>query len=452
MFGRWLRAKLFYADEMSFSPSMIRLQQRPPAIGAQLMLILICMMFGAFVLWASMGHINILVSGYGKIETVSHLTRIQPVTVGKISRLLVEEGEHVSAGQLLVELDSTEYDVDRAHLERKIAYQELVLARLTLTDAAITQERKNKEKLTGSMQIDPGFIEHQQLKMDSEINSYFAELQRFDGKNQEKIAEKDEVTALINKLEQFLEISTEQEGAKRVLSEQKVLSRLSWLDERRNLIADEQELYVLKQKIRRIDASINQVRQEKLSFKAAMKSSVATERLSTLEEYTTAKEELKRIQTRIAHSQLRSPVSGVVHQLQAYRAGEVLLEAQPVMQIIPDETELEVVVYVPNRDIGFVRLGADTIIKVESYPYTQYGKLTGTVKAVSPDAIELVDNGLYFEVKVKLDLQYIDYHDNRLKLTPGMSVLSEIKTGERKLVEYFLSPLIQMKDKAFSER
>lgn len=452
MFGRWLRAKRFCADEMSFSPSMIRLQQRPPAIGAQLMLILICMMFGAFVLWASMGHINILVSGYGKIETVSHLTRIQPVTVGKISRLLVEEGEHVSAGQLLVELDSTEYDVDRAHLERKIAYQDLVLARLTLTDAAINQERKNKEKLTGSMQIDPGFIEHQQLKMDSEINSYFAELQRFDGKKQEKIAEKDEVTALINKLEQFLEISTEQEGAKRVLSEQKVLSRLSWLDERRNLIADEQELYVLKQKIRRIDASINQVRQEKLSFKAAMKSSVATERLSTLEEYTTAKEELKRVQTRIAHSQLRSPVSGVVHQLQAYRAGEVLLEAQPVMQIIPDETELEVVVYVPNRDIGFVRLGADTIIKVESYPYTQYGKLTGTVKAVSPDAIELVDNGLYFEVKVKLDQQYIDYHDNRLKLTPGMSVLSEIKTGERKLVEYFLSPLVQMKDKAFSER
>ncbi|AJR06628.1 putative HlyD family type I secretion membrane fusion protein [Photobacterium gaetbulicola Gung47] len=431
---------------------MIRLQQHPPAVAAQLMLLVICLIFGGFALWASLGHINILVSGGGKIETVSHLTRIQPVAVGKISRLLVREGEQVSAGQLLLELDTTDFDVDKVHIERKIAYQNLILDRLEMTDRAFDELHRSYGILKGAKNLDPDFVKHQQMKMNSEINSYFAELEKFDGKEQERLAEKAEVIASIDKLEQFLAISAEQENAKRVLSEQKVLSRLSWLDERRNLIADEKELYVLRQREMRIEASIRQVRQEMLSYQAAVKSAVATERLNALEELSAAREELKRVDTRIAHSQLRAPVSGIVHRLQAYRAGEVLLEAQPVMQIIPDETELEVVAYVPNRDIGFVRLGAEAVIKVESYPYTQYGKLTGIVKSVSPDAIEFVESGLYFEVKIKLDQQSLDYHGNPLKLTPGMSVLSEIKTGERKLIEYFLSPLIQIKDNAFSER
>ncbi|KHT64000.1 hypothetical protein RJ45_08805 [Photobacterium gaetbulicola] len=452
MFGRWIKHRFMGNDDRSFSPAMIRLQQRPPAVGAQIMLVVICVIFGSVALWASLGHINILVTGYGKIETVSHLTRIQPVAVGKISRLLVEEGDHVSDGQLLLELDTTEFDVDKLHIERKIAYQALILDRLAMTSDVISLGRREYGPLLSATPLDPEFVEFQQLKMKSEINSYFAELEKFDGRVQEKIAEKAEVTASLNKLERFLAISTEQENAKRVLSEQKVLSRLSWLEERRNLIADEQELYVLKQRERRIEASIRQVKQEKLSYKAAVKSQIATDRLVTLEELSMAREELKRVATRIAHSQLRSPLSGVVHRLQAYRAGEVLVEAQPVMQIIPDDTAFEVSAYVPNRDIGFVRSGSEAVIKVESYPYTQYGQLTGTVKAISPDAIELAGGGLYFEVKITLDQQYIDYHGRKLSLTPGMSVLSEIKTGDRKLMEYFLSPLIKIKDNAFSER
>ncbi|KDM91756.1 HlyD family type I secretion periplasmic adaptor subunit [Photobacterium galatheae] len=452
MFNRWLKRVAKVTMEPEFSPAMVRLQQRPPAIAAQCLIGVVCALALAVGLWATLGTVNILVTGYGKVETVTHMTRIQPVAVGKIRRLLVEEGEHVDAGQLLLELDTTEFDVDKQHLERKLAYQQIIIERLAMTDRAFRDGHWVSQPLSPVPSLEPEFIEHQQLKMASDILSYFADLAQYDSQVTEKQAELAELNALISKLEQLLTISTEQEQAKRVLSEQKLFSRLDWLEERRNLIADEQELVVLRQRVGRMNASIQQIQQEKKSFQARKESQLAAERLSALEALSTAREELKRMNTRIAHSLLHAPVSGVVHQLQAYRAGEVLVEAQPVMQIIPDQTPLEVVVYVPNKDIGFIQEGVKAIVKVESYPYTQYGTLSGVVKNISPDTIELNQAGFFYEVKITLDQQAIPYQGRELTLSPGMAVMAEMKTGKRKMIDYFLSPLIEMKDSAFSER
>ncbi len=452
MLSRWLGRAAKASMEPDFSPAMVRLQYHPPAIAARVMIVLICCLAFSLVLWSVFGHVNIIVSSFGKVETVSHITRIQPLAPAKIRRLLVEEGEHVSEGQLLLELDTTEFDVDKYHLEQREAYQQVIIERLSITMSAFREEAWKPQLLQTIPPLSIEFTEQQQLKMVSEVNSYFANMARLDSHVTEKKAELEEINALISKLEQLLLISIEKEKVLRVLSEQKMFSRLSWLDERRILIGDEQELVVLRQQIERIKASIQQIQQEKRSYQAEKISQVAEEQLVALEALNTAGEELKRINMRIEHSRLHSPFSGVVHQLQAYQAGEVLVEAQTVMQIIPDNTPFEVVVYVSNRDIGFVHEGAKAIVKVESYPYTQYGKLDGIVKSISPDSIGLEQAGLFYEVKITLDKQYINYQGEKLALSPGMSVLADVKTGERKIIDYFLSPLIKMKDSAFIER
>ena len=438
--------------EPDFSPAMARFQSRPPAVGAQVLVVILCLLVVTACLFLFYGKVNILVVGHGKVETVSHLTRIQPMAVGKIKQLLVKEGDTVSKGDLLLELDATEFDVDKYHQLRKQAYEKVILERLSITSKAIKNQSMPSKVLTHVSLLEPTFVEHQQIKMVSDVKSYLAELDRFSSVIEEKLAEMAELNASILKQEKLLEISEAQENAQRVLSEKKLISRLAWLDERRSVISDEQELLVLKQRVARVTASIAQVEQEKQSFIAAQESKLAAERLASVESLSMLNEELRRTNTRIAHSRLHAPISGVVHELQAYRAGEVLIEAQPVMKLIPDDTKLEVVTYVENRDIGFIELGEEAFIKVESYPYTQYGTLSGIVNKISPNTVATNNGHFYYEVNITLDKQHIDYKGRSLQLLPGMSVVTEIKTGSRRFIDYFISPLLNMKDSAFSER
>ena len=150
--------------------------------------------------------------------------------------------------------------------------------------------------------------------------------------------------------------------------------------------------------------------------------------------------------------QLRAPVDGTVQQLAIHTIGGVVTPAQALLAVVPSEESLEVEATVLNKDIGFVRPGQRATVKVESFPYTRYGYLEGTVESVSHDAAQDEKMGLVFPARVKLSNASLVIDGVSVMLTPGMSLSVEIKTGKRRVVDYLLSPLRQHGSEALRER
>jgi len=168
---------------------------------------------------------------------------------------------------------------------------------------------------------------------------------------------------------------------------------------------------------------------------------------------------------------LTAPVDGTVQQLAIYTVGGVVTPAQQLMLIVPKGNTLEVEAFVQNKDIGFVNDHQKAEIKIETFPFTKYGTIHGTVLHVSNDAIQMesrqaqtndnkinsADNrdkpsGLVYTARVQLNKSTMQVEGKTINLTPGMAVTVEIKTGKRRLIEYFLSPLLQYKDESLRER
>lgn len=156
--------------------------------------------------------------------------------------------------------------------------------------------------------------------------------------------------------------------------------------------------------------------------------------------------------TRADQQHLTAPIGGVVQQLAVHTVGGVVTPAQQLMMIAPEEGSLEVEAILENKDIGFVNENQLAEIKIDAFPFTRYGTLEGRVVNLSRDAVQIDKVGLVYTARVFLDRASIRIENRAVRLSPGMTVSVEIKTGERRVIEYFLSPLIQAAQNSIRER
>ena len=123
------------------------------------------------------------------------------------------------------------------------------------------------------------------------------------------------------------------------------------------------------------------------------------------------------------------------------------------MLIVPDDAQMEIEAWVANKDIGFVYDGQNAEIKVETFNFQKYGTLDATLAEVSSDAVEDKDKGLIYRVLLRTNIDYFALANNRtVKLRPGMAVTAEIKTRQKRIIEYFMDPFIKYKSEGLRER
>ncbi len=164
-------------------------------------------------------------------------------------------------------------------------------------------------------------------------------------------------------------------------------------------------------------------------------------------------QELAKAENRSSQQTLMAPIDGIVQQLAVHTVGGVVTPAQQLMVIAPREGLLEVEAWVDNKDIGFVNPEQIAEIKVEAFPFTRYGTIDGKILTLSKDAVPVEKVGLVYSARVSMNRSTIRVeNDKEVYLSPGMTVSVEIKTGQRRLIEYFLSPLLQASRESIRER
>jgi hemolysin D len=165
-----------------------------------------------------------------------------------------------------------------------------------------------------------------------------------------------------------------------------------------------------------------------------------------------AEQELLKAKEREAAMSIYSPVNGVVHQLSVHTVGGVVTPAQELMKIVPRGAALEVEAFVENKDIGFVHRGQAAAVKLESFPFTRYGTIAGSIIDLSSDAISDERRGLVYRMRVSMSQDTIDVDGNTVSLSPGMAATVEVKTGQRRLIEFLMSPVFRAVQESARER
>lgn len=145
-------------------------------------------------------------------------------------------------------------------------------------------------------------------------------------------------------------------------------------------------------------------------------------------------------------------MAGTIQQLAVHSVGGVVTSAQPLMIVVPDSAQVTAEVSIANLDIGFVNAAQNAEIKLETFPYTKYGTVAARVNVVTSDAVTDEKKGSFYPATLTLAKRFMNVDGKRVPISPGMNITAEIKTGQRRVIEYLLSPIQRAGSESLRER
>lgn len=440
------------SHEVQFLPAALALQEKPVHPAPRYIQWTIMVFAALALVWACVGEIDVVATATGKIVPSGKTKVIQPNEVAVVKAIYVHDGQQVKAGELLVELDSqiTGADVERLHSELLAAQVDSARARLLLQ--AI---KNNTEPASIS-----GFIANatpaQQESLQRWVQGQYLELRaaldQSDAQIEQREAEIRSLRASITALSKTLPISRELAADYRGLLDKQFVAKHAYLEKEQILLDQERELAQQKARISELEAALKAAQQQRTGVLAQTRRAMLDLQNDADVRAASLTQELRKAEQRNRLTQLTAPVDGTVQQLAIHTQGGVVTQAQPLMVIVPSDQPVEVEAMLENKDVGFVRPGQAVEVKVETFNFTKYGVVDGTVVSVSSDAIEDEKLGLVYSARIQLKKNTIQIEGGNISLSPGMAVRAEVKTDKREVIDYFLSPLQQYVDESLVER
>jgi hemolysin D len=395
---------------------------------------------------------------------------IQPFEIGVVKAIHVTDGDHVQAGDILIELDPTTDRADQDKVARDLAQAELDALRLTATLAG------DMDKFIPPAGADPALVEAERRQLTEELSQHRAKLDGLDRQIAAKTAERDQARATIAKVAASLPIVEQRVKIYERLRENEYSSKVAALEAQQQLVEAQHDRAVAGHQLEGAEAAIAALIQQRKEVDADFHRQALDDLAKAKQKAAEQTQDQIKATQRTGQQTLRAPVDGTVEQLAAHTIGGVVTPAQALMVLVPDGSKLEVEAMLPNREVGFVHPGQQAEVKVEAFTYTRYGLLHGAVEGVSRDALRTAprdnqddptkpprpgdtnrsaDSGNQesaYVARVSLTDATVETEQGHLPLEPGMSVTAEIKTGQRRVIEYVLSPLLRYRHEGLRER
>lgn len=456
-------------DEREFQAAAIEILESPASPAARIFAAFIIIFVTGALIWSWLGRIDTVAAIQGKVIPAGKVKVVEPLITGTIMAIRVKAGDQVKAGDILVELDPTERTAERVKLAEELAKSEVSAARLTATLAAVERNQPAAQAgFTVATSAPEAAIQLQQLQMRQSLAAFQAEQASLTADIEQKGVELARAGKTLAERRVLVELSGDRSAIYRELEDRGVGAKARTIDARQNeqdqlvaFVAEEGRLAELAATVKTLEARREERRQAYLD-------KVVTELIETDKRIGGLRQDLTKAELYERSSVLKAPVSGRVQQVQVHTLGQVAQTGQRLMMIVPEGTRLEIEAMLLNKDKGFVREGQEVRIKLETFPFTKYGTLSGEVLSVSNDAIPFQANGdaaaqkeetakdaagpLVFPIRISLNEEKIRIDGADVAITPGMSVTAEVKIGDRRVIEFLLDPLLKMTDEAFRER
>ena len=435
--------------DQEFLPAALEIVETPASPGLRWLMLILCSLFAVAVLWSFIGRVDVVAVAEGKVVPATYVKVIQPIEIGAVRAIHVRNGQRVRKGQLLIELDPTLAGADDAQASQG------------LLTAQVTQARNNAilRFLTGGSGAfvpppgtPPAVAAMQARFVNTAIAEYRAERAALQEGRAQAQADLQSSLAEIAKLEQTLPLIDQQLEGRRTLADKGYFSKLKLLEYQQLRVEHVQNIAVQRSVAAKARAAIGNLDAQIARARETFGKAAFTDLAEAEDKGSMASAEIRKTVRRREYQELRSPVDGVVQQLAVNTVGGVVQPAQPLLVVVPGDTAVEVEAQILNRDIGFVREGQPVRVKLEAFPFTDYGIIEGVVETVSRDAIPDEKRGLMYAARIRLKQRFIKVGGRMQPIGPGLAVQAEIRTGRRRIIQYLLSPIRQTIDEAGRER
>lgn len=457
-------------EDFAFLPAALEIVETPApplagAIGGSLIAL-----FCIALAWAALGHVDIIASATGKVVPSGRTKVVQPFETGVVRAIRVRDGQRVTAGDVLIELDQTMNEAELKHLQADLVAAQLDAARLT---AALGENADPVSNFRAPAGTDPDLVEVHRKFLIHQLEEQRAKRTALDRQKSQKEAELATATASIEKLEAVLRIMQERVKIREQLYAHETGSKVNYLEILQAYTETKQELAVQKSRAEEAKAAVAAIAETRAQTEEEFRRTLFGELVDARRKMAGLSEDVVKATQRSEFQRLTAPVSGTVQQLAVHTVGGVVTPAQSLLVVVPDDSHLEVEAMVSNRDIGFLRAGQDAEIKIDTFNFTRYGLIHGRVMNISRDAIvrdrpqdktgntpsgaemdssEPKGQELVYAARVSLETTEMSIDENTVNLSPGMAVTVEIKTGSRSVISYLLSPLLRYKQESLRER
>jgi hemolysin D len=428
-------------DEHEFKPILSEIETRPlNPLGRFIFWMLIgTLLF--FSIWLYMGKIDIVVSARGKIVPDGEIKIIQTLDTGVLSKINFRPGDHVKKGDVLVEIDpsTTEPALDSASEK---------LNHLSLETDRLNALLNNKPFKAGNAKYgkDLERIQHEIYKstkdaFDKLISSKEREIEKIDAQYGSLMTEK-------AKNEELLGFS--RETMKRLENVKDIIATETYENGKKDIVQYEKTLESIVYKIEELRQNriqrIEEIAYEKSNFQNTNLKELADKQGQLVE----TKSEIDQIGFKNRKQRIEAPIDGFINELYIHTIGGVVTPAQNLLSIVPDDTSLVIESTIMNKDVGFVKSHMPVSIKIDTFDFQKFGMIDGEVIQVSKDSIVDKELGPIYKMIVRPKKLWLMVEGKKTEITSGMTLTSEVNVGKRRIIEFFIYPLIKYLDEGMS--
>lgn len=437
-------------QEREFLPAALEILETPANPAGRALALVLSAFFAIAVAWATLGEIDIVAIAQGRIVPVGGIKQVQPREIGNVRAIYVSDGQHVTPGELLIELDPTDSEVDKDQLQRERMEAVVEVARLTAYVNGLRGKSPNYNPPSDG--IDPAVVAMHRSQLLADLAAFESETAALDSELSRRIADRAAIQAEVEKIRELIPLLSEREASLYQLLKNGHTPKPVWQEAKTQLIEAQHNLTIQGHRLSEAESGMEAAVKERSRIVASRQQEAYRDLSEARKNLAQSDLALRKALNRESLHQLRASVSGTVQQLAVHTVGGVVQPAEVLMIIVPDDVKLEVRGQVLNKDSGFVVVGQQAEIKLEAFNFTKYGTIDGEVTSISSDAVENEDLGLVYDTRIALATDVIRADGRDIRLTPGMSVTIEIKTGKRKIIEFLLSPLQRYQDESIRER
>ena len=423
--------------EPDFLPAALEVIERPVSPTGRVTAWVLLAGLAATGAWLTLGHVDVVASAQGQIIPTDDVKLVQASSTGIVRRIYVHDGNVVKQGQPLIDLDPTVSTAEEAQASKGLLASELDVAR----DRAIADALSGRSiHFTPPVGTSADVAETQRQLIQAQVAESDASSSGMAAARSSALSDAKAAADQINTFNQTVPVLDRELDAMHGLETKGYAPGLKLLEMERQRHSEvgQRDVAVEQQEkgisdARRFGAQLTQSREQARQTALADLAKAESEAMLRQEELTKAHQK--------SHLQrLVAPVDGTVQQLAVHTVGGVVEAVRPLMVVVP-YGGLIVEAQVLNKDAGFVHPGQSVAIKLEAFPFTRYGTVPGRISSISPDSVDNKKLGPVYVARIVLSKSTIDRDGIPTSVQPGMSVTADIKTGNRSILSYLLSPI-----------
>lgn len=430
-----------------FMPAALEVLDRPPAPCARIMLIFV-VVFSAFVIcWAVYARMDIVVTATGVVIPKGKVKVVQPLEPGIITAIHVRDGQLVKKGEPLISMDNTDSLADIKNVNKELRIANLDIQRIN------AELLGNKELFNPSPETDPQTVQLQEQLLEKSITAQQERLITLEKEIERCFAERDSIKSNVARLTSSLPLSQELFTKKSLLAKKKLISNAELLQAQIEINDVRHNLQTAQKKQLEVEIRLERAQEEKRLVQAEYHRDLLRQLTEAENNREQLLHQLAKAENKRTHFELKAPADGIVQQLAVNTIGGVVTAAQSLLVIVPTDCGLEVEAKVLNKDIGFITEDQNVSVKVAAYPFTRYGDIEGTIEWVARDAVIDDELGPSYPIRVAVEGYKLPNIINGRQgvIAPGMTVTTDVKVGQRRVIEYFLGPILRYKDESLRE-